>query len=328
MMRRAICAVLLLLLMIAQGCAGSSPADSRRIIGSYGVNLVGDVRQARSLGLNVAVLGAGILPRHPDLRDALTAHHISVYDDGVLNLLRQYECFRQRSIRPNNPIEPCPIATDETATLRAVAAYLNEPMIASNPLIAGFYVLDDWPSWDPGSARPLLEAIHGLIDQANRRYKTTRNTICGFGEHIGRVGQPYSTTVAQNGANFTQKGCDLIAIYSYTDSLDMDSSHFDWDMSDLPFIELRLRQAGWDPATTPFLGVPQAFGGTPNYLVPSASDVARQSAGFCRGGAAGIIYFTLGTQVDQYRNVQTASNDLQIDRGIREGIAACQRIWK
>jgi hypothetical protein len=94
-----------------------------------------------------------------------------------------------------------------------------------------------------------------------------------------------------------------------------------WTMPEM-LAELRLR--GWDPATTPLIGSPQAWEGVP----PSAAQIREQTAAFCAYGAQSIIAFT-------WRNFPPTgpkaepelANSPSMRAGLSEGMQDCRQIW-
>ena len=101
--------------------------------------------------------------------------------------------------------------TNENVFLAAIAAHLQA--VKNNRLIVGYWVLDDWVSWDAGGARQLLIKIHQLTQQ----YTPGRPAICGFGGSIG-LNQVYGWAdwLADN---FSPQGCDEVGFYIYTSSV-------------------------------------------------------------------------------------------------------------
>ena len=266
--------------------------------------------------------------------------------------------------------DPYPSLTDENVLLAAVATHLKMPyrilcngtfqksqearpglglassrctslhnnrygvhlkQVKDNPLIIGYWVLDDWVQWDAGSARPVLIKIHKLIQQ----YTPGRPTICGFGGSIGlRQEYAWADWIADN---FSPQGCDKVGFYIYTSSLSDTISAgapntYNWSMSGvLSAMFASLQQRGWAMTREPLIGIVQAFGGptahTDRYWVtPTARDVETQSRSFCEHGASGLTFYTwdgsgYGTES------QTPMNSPQIQMGIRNGTAACKAYW-
>lgn len=111
------------------------------------------------------------------------------------------------------------------------------------------------------------------------------------------------------------RGADRVGIFIYpygSGRLSMEKN--------IPLIFSSLKKYGWDINKTPLIGVAQSYGGKNGYTVPSSSQVEAQTKAFCEYGASGILYF-------DFRNDENASNNTEIQKGIKSGIAACKTIW-
>jgi len=260
---------------------------------------------------------------------------MKVIDGYIWKLVYEYECYRIQTVRPSpvgqQPyclgVRP-PYLMDEQMLLSAVAAHLQQ--VRADPLIIGYWVLDDWISWDAGSARGVLIKIHQLIQQ----YTPGRPAICGFGGTIWLDHQyGWDDWIADN---FSPQGCDRVGLYIYTSSIantiPTPPDRFNWSMVGLlPAMFTSLRQRGWDITREPLIGIGQAFGGpglhTGRYwITPSAKDIETQSRSFCEHGATGLTFYAWASS-DFGSPMQTPMTSAQIYLGIRNGITACMQYW-
>jgi len=216
------------------------------------------------------------------------------------------------------------IRPSKTEGLRGNAMY-----VAVDQVI-GVWALDDWPATDLGGAKAILPQIAAIA----HTYAPGVKVICGFGAELGLNGTDILNTDYFD--NFTPQGCDVVAIYIYSASVTdptLSPATFDWSMRTLlPKIRAGLLAHGWNPKTTPMIGIPQAFGGTrldapgTYEITPTADDIALQSQSFCAGGASGIAYYAW--QSSGLSALQTAANNINIAEGVHGGIELCQRLWK
>ncbi|GER85228.1 hypothetical protein KTAU_38630 [Thermogemmatispora aurantia] len=317
--------------------SGSSGQESRfkdlRLIGGFSVGTPAEVAEAAALGMRVVFEYGNPPSPESELGQALQAAHMQVIDGYISSYLQYYECHRTKTVKPPPPgahpycgRDSVPIPSEE-ALLQLVRRHLEETQ--SNPLILGYWVLDDWVLWDPGSARELLIKFHDLIQQ----YTPQRPAICGFGASPpSGFDTGWHDEVA---ANFTPEGCDMIGLYIFTvlqAKEDASASRYDWSMrSTLNAMFTSLQKRGWSYTQTPLIGIAQAFGGPStraglSWPLPSTADIVQQSQSFCQHGATGIAYY--GWDANLYSSqTQTPANNRAIQEGIRQGIAACQHIW-
>jgi hypothetical protein len=268
----------------------------------------------------------------------LQALNMKMIDGFVSSELYYYECQRGRAmiLPPSGLISYCgqdalPTFASEGAFLATIAAHLKQAQ--NNDLIIGYWVLDDWASWDPGGARQLLIKVHQLIQQ----YTPDRPAICGFGGFL-TTNQTFSWSdwLAEN---FSPQGCDEVGLYIYANSASTSSNlptpeTFDWSMSAiLPAIFASLRQRGWSIDSEPLIGIGQAFGGLtvyngiPRYNATiTAKDIETQSLSFCEHGASGLAFFAWGSS-GFGASSQMPMDSSAVETGIRDGIAACTQYW-
>lgn len=107
--------------------------------------------------------------------------------------------FRTRSIFPE--------LTDVQALLTDISKRLQQEK--NNPLIVGYWALDDWPINDLGSAKDILVQEHALIHQ----YTPGRPSICRFGGSIYPVPSYNYDWLDGTAANFCPQGCDMVGFY-------------------------------------------------------------------------------------------------------------------
>jgi hypothetical protein len=315
---------------------GVSYKTATPIIGGFSIDTPQRAENAQANGIQVVFK----YNQPPDEKDSLgqklQALHMKVIDGYISSHLYYYECHRTKTVKPPpSPDESfCqedvdPSLSSEDALLAAITKHLQQ--VKNNQLVVGYWALDDWISWDAGSARPLLIKIHDLIQQ----YTPGRPAICGFGGSIRpdtTVG--WSDWLAQN---FSPQGCDMVGLYLYASALPDStppppSNSYDWSMSDvLPAMLTSLKQRGWDIAKEPLIGIGQVFGGpvgsTNEYwITPDAKDIEAQSKSFCEHGATGLVFYAWNDS-EFGPQAQTPMNSPQIQAGIKQGIAACRQLW-
>jgi hypothetical protein len=307
--------------------------DTLNIIGGFNIDTPEQAANAAADGIQVAFEYGQPPSEQSILGQKLEALHMKVIDGYISSYLHYYECHRTSVLHPSllGPHQYCqedtePSLTDENALLTTIVTHLKE--VKNNPLIVGYWVLDDWVQWDAGSARSILGKIHQLIQQ----YTPDRPAICGFGGSIGlyhRYG--WEDWVADN---FSPQGCDEVGLYIYTSSLPdttpvISPDAYNWSMEGiLPTMFASLQERGWNITKEPLIGIGQAFGGpiknTDRYWVmPNADDIEIQSRSFCEHGATGLIFYAWDDS-GYDSTTQTPMNNKDIENGIKRGIAACK----
>jgi hypothetical protein len=311
--------------------------DKTPILGGFSITTPEQATKASMDDVQVVFQYGQPPSEHDALGQKLKSLHMKVIDGYISSYLYYYECHRTHTVKlpASGEVNPCttdshPELNSENALLANIANHLQQEK--HNPLIIGYWVLDDWVAWDAGSARQLLIKIHALIQQ----YTPGRPAICGFGGSIDpymRYG--WSDELADN---FSPQGCDEAGFYIYASSLpnttpSSSSDFYDWSMSGiLPAMFASLQQRGWNISKEPLIGIGQAFGGpqahTDRYWVtPSAKDIETQSRSFCEHGATGLAFYSW-EDPEYGPTTQTPMSSAEVGTGIRNGIAACKAYWK
>ena len=304
------------------------------LFGAFSVDTPAEASAAFSDGIQYTIHYG--VPHSPTSTQGLALQKAGIkeYDSHILSFLDDYECHRALITKNTQycTTEPSSHLTSATAVLGAAKSYLLENQ--NNSLIAGHWILDDWPDWDDGSAKQLLVGIHQLI----RQYTPNIPAICGFGAEFSLKGEVswHDATAS----NFSSQACDEIGLYIYAAPADKTnnlpkSDDYDWSMSKvLPQVAKSLQTRGWDSHKTPWIGIGQAFGGVRSSdnsvisIAPSIHNMITQALSFCKAGAKDIMwyaydqgsYYVSGTE-------QTPMNNPGIKAGIRSGIAACKAWW-
>ena len=307
------------------------------IIGGFSATTPEKAIQAATTGIQVEFQYGNPPTENSKLGQQLHSLHMKVVDGFIASYLHYYECQRSRSMSPP-PVEldtycvpgSYPTFASEDTFFAAITAHLKR--VANNPLIIGYWVLDDWVPWDRGGARLLLIKIHTLIQQ----YTPARPAICGFGGSlIANHTFSWADWVA---ANFSPYGCDEVGLYIYTTSLPATPSipspaTYDWSMSSiLPAMFRSLQERGWNIVNEPFIGIGQAFGGpianSDRYrLAPTSTYIEEQSKSFCLHGAIGLVFYAWSDSEIGALS-QSPMNSHEIEAGIQDGIRACKQYWK
>ena len=338
----AILILLILPVFFIRYMSSSAPANlpdefyKSPILGGFSIDTPNRAASAAAEGVQIAFEYGEPPSVSSALGQKFQSLHMRVVDGYIASFLYYYECHRTALLRPSLlgsgqycQNDPYPYLNNESALLATIAAHLKQ--VKNNPLIIGYWVLDDWVQWDAGSARPILMKIHQLIQQ----YTPERPAICGFGGGIG-LHQKYGWEdwIADN---FSPQACDAVGIYIYTSTLPdttptTSPDAYNWSMSGvLPAMFLSLQKRGWSITKEPLIGIGQAFGGpiaqTSDYWVtPSAKDIELQSLSFCQHGASGLAFYAWYNS-GYGPETQTPMTSSQIVLGIRDGIAACKQYW-
>ncbi len=331
------------------GCTGAqrtvpfAPLDSARqtvlqnhaVIG-FSVDSPRRAAKAAQEGITSTILYGGSPAPKSALESALKAHAITVIDAGISGILFDWECHRTHTIKPPPSSYPynyyC--RTDEDPHVKSEAVVLHD---VSNLLerdvdrkyVAGYWVLDDWASWDPGSAHELLQKVHALIVA-----KTPgRPAICGFGAGVAKPGKvDWDPGTA---ANYSTGGCDVVGWYNYSPFGRRHPSlgkALDWTMKALlPAMQRSLEKKGWEIAKTPLYGIGQAWGGSyeKRYFQPGLTrgEMVDQAKAFCSFGADYIGWYAWDDSGFDSRT-QTPNSSAAIAAGMAAGLSTCGKIWK
>lgn len=312
------------------------------MLGGFSIDTPEKAMKAAADGVQV-VFQYGQPPSESDkLGQKLQSLHMKVVDAMPWTYLYYYECHRIKAVKPPPasydpysagydpycPSDDYPEITSESVLLQYIAAHFQQ--VKDNPLIVGYWVLDDWIPWDAGSAKQILMDIHKLIQQ----YTPGRPAICGFGGTIWLNHEyGWDDWIADN---FSPDGCDKIGLYIYTSSIENTTplpspALFNWSMAGvLPAVFKSLQQRGWNIKKEPLIGIEQAFGGPPTskryYVPPSAKGIEIQSRTFCEQGATGLVFYAWDDS-GWGPATQMPMNSTEIETGIRNGIAACKQYW-
>ena len=287
-------------------------------------------------GITTTILyGGSPAPRTP-LERALAAKGISVVDAGISGILFYWECHRTHTVKPpprsygHNSYcrtDEDPKIDSPKVVLRDVDAILQRD--AKRPYVVGYWVLDDWAWWDPGSAHELLQKVHAEIE----RVTPGRPAICGFGAGVARPGKV--DWDPGTGANYSNGGCDIVGWYNYSPFGRRHPSlgkQLDWSMTALlPAMAKTLKKLGWDMAHTPLYGIGQAWGGSygKRFYQPGLTreEMLAQAKAFCEFGASYIGWYAWDDSGFNSRT-ETPNNSLAVFAGIVDGIKACKAVWK
>jgi len=314
----------------SSGEAATAGSGATRFVAGFSADTPARVAEASSIGVTTDILYNGPPPPRSPLRRALVDDHMSVVDARLSGELFYWECHRTHTVAPppaGQPNDYC--ATDEdpsvdspAVVLKTIDGWLRQD--AADPLVRGYWILDDWPYWDGGSARGLLQEVHQEIEAATPGYPA----ICGFGGTVLRTRGGFDLSTAKN---YSNGGCDMVGWYNYApiDVLTHPStgSKLDWSMTTLLGIEGRdLARFGWSESNAPLLGIGQAWSGPydEHYYQPglTVAEMQTQAAAFCAYGASAIGWYAWDDS-GYGRHTDTPDNSQVIDQGIEAGEAAC-----
>ena len=267
------------------------------------------------------------------VHDALVARNGKIIDLTIANLLQNTLC-------PNPTTTACSFsAANEQTFLNAVSQYLNTA--ASDPAIAGYWVLDDYFGID---VRSTLTKVHQLIATSNAANGLSRPAVCGFSTNLefdvatkGHNAAAVAASVTPTLSNFTTAGCDFVTLYAYAPSTDvtMTADRVDWSMSTLlPQVFSILQSEGWDISQQPLIAMPQTFdmpvSSNGYYVLPSYQNVLTQATAFCNAGATAYIPFAWDTSASgdpTLANSKEPANNATLKQAAIDSFHACQKIW-
>ncbi len=291
---------------------------------------------AAGQGMNATILYSGSPAPGSALQKGLKANGISLIDAGISGILFYWECHRTHTIKPPpksysyNPYcrtDEDPHIKSQQIVLRDVSEILKRD--AQRPYVVGYWVLDDWASWDPGSAREVLQKVHALIVKETPGLPA----ICGFGAGVA----PPGTVDWDPGtaANYSDSGCDVVGWYKYSPFGRRHRSNgrdLDWTMKALlPAMQRSLEKKGWEIAQTPLYGIGQAWGGSydKRYYQPglTRTEMLEQARAFCQFGATYIGWYAWDDSGFESRT-ETPNDSAVIAAGIAAGLDACRQVWK
>ena|SRR5579862_5160033 len=300
----------------------------------FSVDTPDRANEAASEGITSTILYNGSAAGS-SLEVALQQHHISVIDGGVSSIVFYWECHRTHTVAlpPASyaynyycRTDEDPSISSEVIALARVSKLLDRD--ATRPYVAGYWVLDDWASWDYGSGQHLLQKIRALIAS-----KTPgRPAICGFGAEIG-VGTKYSWDPG-TAKNYSKAGCDMVGWYNYSPfglTHPSNGDKLNWAMTGLlPAMGASLAKYGWNVANTPLMGIGQAWSGKygkRDYQPGlSVAQMQTQASAFCNYGATSISWYAWDDSQD-VKQTQTPNNSPAIAAGIAAGLSACRSTW-
>lgn len=313
-------------------------AIGTHFVAGFGIDTPARVSNAAAVGVDTAILYEGAPAPASALGQALAQAHMRVIDARLSGALYYWECHRTHTVAPppeGQPNEYC--ATDEdpqmnspAAVLASVREYLRED--EHNPLVSGYWMLDDWAWWDGGSARELLPQVRAAIEEATPGYPA----ICGFGGEIQLAGESGGFALS-TALNYSPGACSMVGLYNYTSPTRLrrrsSGQGYEWTMSTLLREEQQdLAKQGWSAAEAPILGIGQAWAGRYGHHTKykyepglSAEQMLQESRAFCAAGASALAWY--GWDDSGFRRAtMTPNNSPAIKQGIEESIAACPAV--
>jgi hypothetical protein len=317
-----------LVLLVVPGCsaAGAQPKPHDPVLAGWSLVSTESVQSASRLGIRMAFMyGKPPDPAGP-VGQAMRQAGITVVSGELSDLVGTYECARTHSVAPPPEGVPntfCPVRGPYTIDelLRDVRQAVTRN--STNPLVVGYWVLDDVPSWDQGSLRDVVVRVH-------QELPSNRPAFCGFSGALGPPGQgEWQPGIA---ANFSRAGCNYVVPYVYAEPIPPGTSpgSIDWSMASvLPRMKADLQKQGWDPREVPMIGIAQAWSGVKisNGFVepaPRPQDMAAQARAYCEAGAVGVAWYSWA--LSDFRDVRTPGNSADLAQGVTEGNNACAAV--
>jgi hypothetical protein len=305
--------------------AGAAPGSKGLVVG-FTIERKARVKKAAMVGIKDDILYGS---RSPKLEQYLAAAGIGVIDGRISSDVSYWECHRTHTVTPPPEGDHPYCATDRkpgfdspAAVLAAVETQVRED--TADPLVHGYWVLDDWPAWDGGSATTLLQEIHAVIERLTPGYPA----ICGFGGTIGRFGQTERFDLS-DAENFSPSACSMVGLYNYASwsKHPAEGSELDWRMQILLAEQTEaLQENGWNVQETPLLGIGQAFSGPfgNEEIVPglTAQEMREEAQAFCAAGATSLGWYAWGDS-QFLKTTRGPYNSKIIRQGITESLSDC-----
>ena len=294
-------------------------------IGPYGELLTeSDVTAAAADNFNLTLLSASPLP----LRTALAAHGVRYLDPKPWSYIRKRCALQFATEAAQGAPRSCALTAEDAAViLDEVSARLAE--FENDPDLAGYWVLDDYPS---GDIRATLRAIHALVAQSNQRTLIKRPVVCGVGGFLDRREQATDPFTAEHSyteeslVNVSPDTCDVVAPYFYGVANADDPQLVDWSMQSLmPWFIEALQTRGYTQPT--LLPVVQAFAAPATlgqvYIAPRPADMSAQASAYCGSGSAvALLFFTWSGP----GLTRTYANDADLRLGVRTATNTCRNM--
>ena len=306
--------------------AAAATAGTKGLVVGFTIERKGRVKKAAMVGIKDDILYGS---RSAKLEQYLAAAGIGVIDGRLSSDLFYWECHRTHTVVPppegRHPYcetDRKPSFDSTAAVLAAVEAQVRED--AADPLVHGYWVLDDWPPWDGGSARTLLQEIHAVIERLTPGYPA----ICGMGGTIGKFGET-ERFEHSHAENFTPAGCSIVGLYNYASwkRHPPEGSELDWRMQILLAEQTEaLQENGWNVQETPLLGIGQAFSGPfgEEEIVPglTAQEMREEAQAFCAAGATSLGWYAWGDS-EFVKATRTPYSSTIIRQGITQSLSDC-----
>lgn len=324
----------MVLLLALLACDAAFPlkalASATSFIAGFGANTPSRVAKAASVGVDTDILYERPPSPSSRLGRALAAAHMTVIDARPSSELFFWECHRTHTVAPPPEGERnyyCarddePGVDSPEVVLDTVKEYAEED--AANPLVKGYWILDDWAPWDGGSAHQLLAEVRAQIEAITPGYLA----LCGFGGSIEKDGDT-GGFVAAIARNYSAPACSMVGLYNYSGSTGKRSNGagYEWDMHLLLVEEEQaLSENGWSEARSPILGIGQAWSGKferrEHEPGLSAAQMLEEADAFCAAGASSLGWY--GWSDEGFDSgTRTPNNSAAIREGIEQSIAAC-----
>jgi hypothetical protein len=302
--------------------SASSTDSARMVVGRFGpyggISTVEDARQLKTASFNLVLPSSFVA----DLRASLFGEGAAFIDHKIWSLIDN-KCTAQVASKKAMRLPPScdltPIEQQEIA--KAAKEHLEE--IKTEPGLAGFWILDDYPQ---GDITAVLKTIHNLVHAAGASVGRNLPTICGLGGSLDlrdstrESFKPQHKWIDQPAINVTPAACDYVAPYFYGRRPQPNPDLVDWSMRDvIPYALQVLRAKGFNTSGI-LIPILDAFGscerprpsGTSCYVTPRPMDILAQAKAWTEAGAVAMMFFTWQSQDSDENYLNSAS--------IRDGV--------
>lgn len=324
--RGRLCALPGAALAVVVTLAGCTSLDTERAstvplthaVGMYGVGRADEAAAAQSVGASLVLLPTSTAPAA--YVDQLRHLGMGIVDSSIKNFIYSEQC-------PSG-IDSChALAPFESVALSgSIRSHVERARTA--PVVSAYYLLDDRYTDMRAALRLAAQIIHSA--------DPGKPTVCGFNLPLVSEGGDTASALqvfTRALQNYSPQWCDRVAIYAYARPTSAVGVPIDWSMASvLPAAITALKNLGWDPVSSPLIGVPQAFGTDQNTGIgrptPDTSDLRTQVRAFCRNGAQTILAYIWNSRSAD-PNAEELHNTPQLRSGLVQGISDCRTtFWR
>lgn len=262
----------------------------------------------------------------PQLRRQLLSSGAS-YIDLELWWAVHLKCEATERTKASGQPPGCSLGAGDQEAL-AAAAEEHVDSVKSDPGLAGFWILDDYPGGDISAT---LTRLHDVVHRAGASIGKDLPTICGLEgaldvRNSAKVRFQSQHALAERGMiNVSPSSCDYVAPYPYGASAQANPELVDWSLRNVVPYTLHLLRAKGFRTSRVLIPIIHAFGncnrprvpGTNCDVSPRPRDILAQAKAWTDAGAVAMMFFTWRSEDADV----SYSNDPEIRDGIQHAAA-------